>query len=243
MIILLGETAEARAINENLNKRGLNLICMKTWVEKNCLQRPNAVIDASHPSISVKFNQLRQWCEQRDIPYLRLQRPETKIPESPLVFPVSDWEEALIRLEQRVAVLFQEKRRTVTIFVTTGSYQLESIVHSSFSRSARLVVRVLPEVQVVRKCKEMGVRAKDIIAMQGPFSKEINKALFKFYGADILLTRDSGSAGGTDTKISSALELGVEIVLLKRTKDNKGLIMNTTNEILTWIDENISGRI
>lgn len=242
MIILLGETVEAREINENLNKRGLKLIRLKTWSGKGCPQMPDLVIDASHPSVSVKFTQLRQWCTHKGTPYLRLQRPETRIPVSPLIFPVSDWEEVLIRLEQRVAALLREKRRIVTIFITTGRYQLESIMASTYFRSVRLVVRILPEVQVVKKCKEMGIHSRDIIAMQGPFSKEVNKGLFKFYGTDILLTRDSGYAGGTDSKISAALELGVEIVLLKRAKDKSSLLMNTTSELLAWVDNNILGK-
>ena len=52
--------------------------------------------------------------------------------------------------------------------------------------------------------------------MQGPFSKEINKALFKFYGADILLTRDSGLDGGTDTKILCGLRTWVEKLYLSK---------------------------
>jgi len=240
MIILLGETAVAREISEGLNNRELEFIRMQTWTEKSCLQIPSLVIDASHPSKSVQFTPLRQWCEQRSIPYIRLERPEIKIPVSSLIFPAYNWEDALLLLEQRVDALHQEKGRLVTIFVTTGSHQLESIVYSSFARSARLVVRVLPEGRLVQKCKDVGLHPRDIVAMQGPFSKEINRALFKFYGADIILTRDSGLAGGTDTKISAALELGLEIVLVKKTKISIGLTVNNANELLDWVDENIA---
>ena len=126
--------------------------------------------------------------------------------------------------------------RIVTVFVTTGSYQLESVVQSTFDRYSRLVVWVLPEGRLVQKCKDIGILPRDIVAMQGQFSKDINKALFKFYGADILLTRDSGSAGGTDTKISAALELGIETVLVKRTKTNAGLTVNNVKELLNWVE-------
>lgn len=239
MIFLLGEMAAAREINEYLDNKGLELMRIQTWTEKTCLQIPSIVIDASHPSRSVKFDPLSHWCEERSIPYIRLERPETKIPASQLIYPVINWEDALLQLEQRVETLSQEKGRLVTIFVTTGSHQLESIVYSFFSHSVRLVVRVLPEGRLVQKCMEVGINPRNIVAMQGPFSKEINKALFKFYGADIILTRDSGLAGGTDTKISAALELGLEIVLLKKTKAPTGLIMNSVKELLGWLDENI----
>ena len=236
MIMLLGETVAAREISKCLNNRGLEFIRLQNWTEKTCLKVPSLILDASPPSSSVKLAPLRQWCEQQDIPYLRLERPETVIPDSLLIYPVYTWEEALIQLEQRVGALYEAKGRIVTVFVTTGSHQMESIVQAAFARYARLVVRVLPEGRLVQKCKDMGILTRDIVAMQGQFSKEINKALFKFYGADILLTRDSGSAGGTDTKISAALELRIETVLVKRSKMNAGLIVSNIQELLDWVD-------
>jgi len=239
MIMLLGETAAAREISECLENRGIEFKRIQTWTEMAFLKVPTLIVDASPPSSSIKFAPLRQWCEQRCIPYLRLERPETVIPDSLLIYPACTWEEALLLLEQRVSAMHEAKGCIVTIFVTTGSYQLESIVKAAFARYARLVVRVLPEGRLVQKCKDIGISPRDIVAMQGQFSKEINKALFKFYGADILLTRDSGAAGGTDTKISAALELGIETVLVKRTKTNVGLTVNNVQELLDWVNDNI----
>ncbi|WP_298199999.1 precorrin-6A/cobalt-precorrin-6A reductase [Desulfosporosinus sp.] len=238
MIMLLGETSAAREISKCLDIRGLEFIRLQTWTEKTSLKTPSLIIDASPPSSIVKFAPLRQWCEQRCIPYLRLERPETVIPDSLLIYPVGTWEEALLQLGQRVGAMHQAKGRIVTIFVTTGSHQMESLVQSAFARYARLVVRVLPEGRLVQKCQDMGIPPRDIVAMQGQFSKEINHALFKFYGVDILLTRDSGSAGGTDTKISAALELGIETVLVKKNKTNAGLTVNNVKELLDWVDTN-----
>ncbi|MCB8815554.1 precorrin-6A/cobalt-precorrin-6A reductase [Desulfosporosinus shakirovi] len=240
MILLLGETAAAREISECLNSRRLELIRTQTWSEKMCLHSPTLIIDASPPSSSVKFAPLRQWCEPRGIPYLRLERPETIIPVSSLIYPVDNWEEALLQLERRVGALHQEKGRPVTIFVTTGSHQLESIVRSPFARFARIVVRVLPEGRLVQKCQDMGIPPRNIVAMQGQFSRDVNRVFFKFYGADILLTRDSGFAGGTDTKISAALELGLEIVFIKRNNLNLGLTVNSIHELLDWVDANVT---
>jgi precorrin-6A/cobalt-precorrin-6A reductase len=238
MIMLLGETEAAREISKCLNTRGLEFIRLQTWTERTGNKAPSLILDASHPSSSVKLAPFRQWCEQQGVPYLRLERPETVIPDSLLIYPVCTWEEAVLQLEQRVGAMHQAKGRLVTIFVTTGSHQLESIVQSAFACYARLVVRVLPEGRLVQKCQDMGILPRDIVAMQGQFSKEVNKALLRFYRADILLTRDSGSAGGTDTKISAALELGIETVLVKRTKTNAGLIVNNVKELLDWVETN-----
>ncbi|WP_368293651.1 precorrin-6A/cobalt-precorrin-6A reductase [Dehalobacter sp. TBBPA1] len=238
MIILLGETPAAREISEHLQNRGINFIKKSSWTGRDNLTLPSVIVDISHPS-SDKFVSLSQFCKQSGVPYLRLERPETNIPDSSLISQAYNWEEALLRLNERISTLYQKKERQVKVFITTGSHQLESIVHSPFASMARFIVRVLPEGCLVQKCQDLGIHPRDILAMQGPFSKDINKALFKFYGADIVLTKDSGLAGGTDTKISSALELGLEILLIRKNKAGYGLIMNNVNELTTWLDENI----
>ncbi|RNC29360.1 MAG: Cobalt-precorrin-6A reductase [Candidatus Dichloromethanomonas elyunquensis] len=238
MIILLGETPAAREISEYLQNRAIRFRRMSTWTDRDDLSVPSVILDLSHPS-SVKFVSLSKFCEQTGIPYLRFERPETNIPKSSLISQAYSWEEALHRLNERISALYREKERQVKVFVTTGSYQLESIVHSSFAGMARFIVRVLPEGHLVQKCQDLGLHPRDILAMQGPFSKDINKALFKFYGADIVLTKDSGPAGGTDTKISAALELGLEILLIRKNIVGYGLTINNVSELISWIDKNI----
>ncbi|AHF06598.1 precorrin-6A/cobalt-precorrin-6A reductase [Desulfitobacterium metallireducens] len=237
MFILLGETAAAREISEHLNNKRIEYKRIQTWSEKSSTQIPTAILDASHPSCGAKFTSLGKWCEHQGIPFLRLERPETQLPTNSLISSVHNWEEALLHLEQCVETLYQAKGRPVTIFATTGSHQLESMVNSSFASHVRFVVRVLPEGRIVQKCQDMGIHPKNIVAIQGPFSKELNRVLFKSYGADIILTRDSGSAGGTDTKILAALELGLKVVLLRKTKISGGLTMNNVNELLDWVDK------
>lgn len=243
MFILLGETAAAREVSRCLDLRGIKYKWIYTWPVKIGSLRPSAVLDASHPSCNNQFSLISQWCEQRGISYLRLERPETRFPVNPLISPVHNWEEALHLLRRGAEAIYSGKGRPVTIFVTTGSHQLESIVNTSFNCPVRFVVRVLPEGRIVQKCQDMGINPKNIVALQGPFSKELNRVLFKSYGADIILTRDSGHAGGTDTKLSAALELGLKVVLLKKTNMSTGLKMNSIDEILEWVDQSKGGLI
>jgi precorrin-6A/cobalt-precorrin-6A reductase len=238
MIILLGETPAAAEIRKHLQNKGIKFIGISAPAEKENLQEASVILDASHPS-SVESVSLSQFCERWGIPYLRLGRPETQIPDSPSIFPAYSLEEALLLLQDRIAAMLRKKKHLVTVFVTTGSYQLENIIRSAGDK-ARFIVRVLPEGRLVQKCQDMGIEPRDIVAMQGPFSKDINKALFKFYGANILLTRDSGLAGGTDTKISAALELGLEILVIRKNKANYGFTMNHVQEMFKWIDDHIA---
>ena len=62
-----------------------------------------------------------------------------------LIYPVYHWEEALYRLKQRVSSLIKKKNDWSQSSLRLGTHQLEGIVRRSFTRSARLVVRVLPE--------------------------------------------------------------------------------------------------
>lgn len=261
MILLLGETVAAREINTELNTLGIPLIrvegkeplahflsaagellgkwslsSLPEWLANTAC---SAVVDASHPSCQMLFVPLRQWCDQRGIPYLRLERPETKFPENPLIHAVSGWNEALLMLEQQIQLRGASGRRPATVFVTTGSHQLETLLQAPFACQARFVVRVLPEGRLVQKCQNLGVAPRDIVAMQGPFSKELNRALFKAYGTDILLTRDSGPAGGTDTKISAALALNLETILLKRMVAQAGLTVHSAQDAMAWLRENV----
>lgn len=236
MFILLGEKIVAQSVSKYLKEHRIKYEYTRNWVEKDYFHKPAAVLDVSHPSNNTQNAAISRWCEQQNIPYLKLERPETKIPDSPLIFPTYTWEETLARLQDRVDQMSQDKNRPVTVFVTTGSHQLEELVHSSFAPSVRFVVRILPEGRLVQKCKDLGIPSKDIIAMQGPFSREINKALFKFYGADILLTRDSGLVGGTDTKISAAMQLGLEIVLIKKSQTGNALTVATVEELISWVE-------
>ena len=239
MIFLLGETTAAGEIAAQLTSRGIEFrrpgqLDPALEAGEGLKQKDiSLVIDAAHPGASARFSQLRSGCEQAGIPYVRLERPATRLPASPLIHPADSWEDALDRLAERVEVL-RESGRSATVFVTTGSYQLESLV-SRLADKARLVVRVLPEGRLVQKCQDLGFSPRDIVAMQGTFSKEINRSLFKFYAANLLLTRDSGAAGGTDTKVAAAISLGMEIILLKRAGANQGFALPAVKELLAWL--------
>ena len=58
-----------------------------------------------------------------------------------------------------------------------------------------------------KKSLEIGLPGKNLIAMQGTFSKEFNQALMKEYDAQVVITKDSGDFGGTPSKIEAAIEL------------------------------------
>ena len=78
--------------------------------------------------------------------------------------------------------------------------------------------RVLPVKESIDKMEKAGIQAKNIIGLQGPFSKEFNKALYENYKIRYVVTKESGKTGGELEKIEAALETKVVPVVLKRPK-------------------------
>ena len=62
--------------------------------------------------------------------------------------------------------------------------------------ASRAYARVLPMEDSLRACREAGLPPAHILAMQGPFSRELNAAMLRSIGAAYLVTKASGSAGG-----------------------------------------------
>lgn len=177
-------------------------------------ERVEAVVDATHPFARQIKGIAREACGRAGIPYIRFARAEAKLPESPLLYRVGT-------LEESVAKALQLGER---IFLTIGSKGLPLFVERARQAGKRVIARVLPDPQVVAECINCGLSAKEIIAMQGPFSRETNRALYREYGADVLVSKDSGEIGGTLAKVEAALDLGLPVVLIGRPPEEKGAI-------------------
>ena len=59
----------------------------------------------------------------------------------------------------------------------------------------------------------------NIIALQGPFSQELNEALIRQYHIKYLVTKDGGRAGGFAEKARAAQAAGAALVLIRRPKE------------------------
>ncbi|GAW93471.1 precorrin-6A reductase [Calderihabitans maritimus] len=191
-----------------------------------------AVVDASHPFADKISKLLYEFCENNRLPYIRYLREETKLPRNSLIYPVTSWQEA---------AEFAQKLGD-TIFLTTGSHNLEQFLGWIDRKKKRIVVRILPDYKIVKKCQDLGLTPRDLVAMQGPFSKQINKATFKMYNASVIVTKDSGKAGGTDTKIAAALDLGIPVVVLKRPFLEQGRSARTYEEIVSFLNAELGDK-
>lgn len=117
------------------------------------------------------------------------------------------------------------------ILLTTGSKDLAKFtVIPDFQE--RLYARVLSLPSVITACQELGFEGKHLIAMQGPFSKEMNTATLRQYDCCYLVTKDTGHAGGFQEKIDAALECGAVPVIIGRPLQESGLSVRECRRML-----------
>lgn len=103
------------------------------------------------------------------------------------------------------------------ILITTGSKELSKYTHAvSKATLDRTYVRVLPSAQSLGICEELGFSPQKIIAMHGPFSYDMNRAVITDCRISHLLTKDGGISGGYDEKVRAAADLGIRIHVITR---------------------------
>jgi len=230
-IVIFGGTVEGRQLVEELQHTGIQLhICVATKygasllpkgenvhvytkrldqgeMEQFLLERDaDGCVDATHPYASQVTENIITACENVGLPYIRVLREEGRLKEggSKLIF-MSDVSEAADYLSKAAG----------TIFITTGSKELEKYTVIP-DYQTRCIARVLPTSSVMEKCRELGFEGKNLIGMQGPFSEEMNYCMLKQSGADWLVTKNSGKAGGYEEKCEAALRLGINILVIGR---------------------------
>ncbi len=164
------------------------------------------VIDATHPYAAEATANIRAAAERAGVPYLRYQRERGEIRD---VTVASSADEAARLLSATDG----------NILLTTGIKDLKAYtVIPDYAQ--RIYPRVLPTVESISACVSNGFVQKRIVAMQGPFSKQLNASLIREYNIRTLVTKESGKAGGFHEKLDAAHELNVSVVVIRRPKDD-----------------------
>ncbi|RAL26288.1 precorrin-6A reductase [Thermoflavimicrobium daqui] len=171
------------------------------------------VIDASHPFAEEASKNAMAAAQACHIPYIRYERPTWSYDHHPQIQVVSSYKEAA-----EVAA-----HKSGVVMLTTGSKTLQIFAERLLSEPAiRLVARMLPRIENMEKCQELGIEQKNIVAMQGPFGKELNQALYRHYAVTTVITKESGKVGSVDEKVVAALEMGIDVILISRPKLDYG---------------------
>lgn len=182
------------------------------------LDADTLLVDATHPYAALVSENLRAACAQTGAQYERLLRPAL---DSEDVVAVPDTAAAVRWLNAHPG----------RALLTTGSKELAVFTAVEGYRE-RLVARVLPSASVLEQCALLGFAGAQIIAMQGPFSHEMNVALLRQTRADILVTKDTGKAGGFAEKLSAAREVGAVVLVIARPCEEEGKTLSEMQDFL-----------
>lgn len=173
-----------------------------------------AVVDATHPYAEEITRNIKAAMKEVEIPYLRLKREslsQTCGKEEGEIFWFDTGEAC-------AAVLARTEGK---VLLTTGSREL--FRYCAFEElKSRLYVRVIPSVESISLCMEQGIQGKQIIAMHGPFTEQMNEAMLRQYEIAVLVTKESGSSGGFLEKLAAAKKAGVKVFVIGRPREDEG---------------------
>ena len=230
MILALCGTSEGRELFKKLEDLQVKVIAtVTTSYGEECLRSSNVevitgqlneealtkliaernisfVIDMTHPyaeNISLLTIKI---CKERKINYLRYERRITEIIA----------EDHILRAESYMKAAKIAKTIEGKIFLTVGSNQLPVFLRELSVE--RLIARVLPTAEVLKKCEDYGFTADNLIAMKGPFNVEINRQMFLMHDAAAVVTKDSGDVGGVIEKVKACQLLGIPLIIVNRPK-------------------------
>lgn len=202
-----GETLLQPAENLTISAARLTLDDMVCLFRKN---KYDLVVDATHPYAPVVTENISQACAATATEYLRLLRNGNDTPEDAVFVP-----------DTAGAVSYLNST-TGNILLTTGSKELTSYRQIE-DFADRIYARVLPMEASLRLCQAAALPPAHIIAMQGPFSQELNAAMLQMVSAKYMVTKQSGTEGGFEQKYAAARQAGAKLVVIGRPEQKKGL--------------------
>lgn len=179
---------------------------MRALMEKTAC---DCVVDATHPYAAAVSRNIRMAAAAAGVPSYRLLRRKSAAHDG-------------VYVESADAAAGAVAKTSGPVLLTTGSKDLAAYAGTP-DYAERIYVRVLPSVESIQACERSGYKRSHIIAMQGPFGKELNLALMRQYGIRVMVTKDGGETGGFFDKMTAAAEAGVLPVVIGRPVEEDGL--------------------
>ena len=120
-------------------------------------ERPELVLDATHPYAAEVTVNIREACENTAVSYVRVLREGGVHKDA-------------VYVENTEAAVDYLKHVSGNVLLTTGSKELSAYTEIP-GYQERMFARVLSIQNVIETCRMLGLECKNLIAMQGPFSK------------------------------------------------------------------------
>ena len=180
------------------------------------------VIDATHPYAAAVTENIVAACAATGTEYHRLLRAPSALPAGSMVFQSA----------AHVADFLAQTQGNVLL--ATGAKELPAFAQLA---PERLYPRVLPTLDGIAACEAAHIPHKNILALQGPFSYALNRALLEQFSIRFLVTKDGGAAGGFAEKAQAAADTGVQLIVIRRPAETG----ETADQILTRCREVLKG--
>lgn len=251
-VLIFAGTTEGRYLSERLSAAGVyHEVCVATEYGEQTMQETScvkihsgrldeqgmrelyaqteycAVIDCTHPFATTVTETIRSSLEGTEIPYFRLGRNTDTL---------SDSKQRILYFDTAAEAAAALRDTTGNILLTTGSKELHTFCENEDVKR-RLIVRVLPGRESLELCYENGLEGKQIIAMQGPFGKEMNLATIRQYNISCLVTKESGKTGGADEKLQAAADAGIPCYIIRKPASSSAIIELSMQEILRELEK------
>lgn len=206
---------------KSLNIKPLNKEEMIDWIKLNKI---DVLVDASHPYAEEVTKNSLECAKALGIPFVRYERLGV------LDNIISD---NIIRIKNYDEAIEVIKNIKGNILNTTGGNNVTKFINLDFDY--RIIHRVLPSPNVVYKIVDAGISLKNIIAMQGPISYDLEKAFIKQYDIKGILTKDSGIEGGVLEKYNAVKDADIKLIVIERPKSTCDNTFINLDELVEYL--------
>lgn len=238
MIWIIGGTTETREIVRRIKGKAQYIVTTATYSGKEVLNDENTlisrmntnemiyfikernielVVDMTHPYALEVTKNAKEACVNTNIKYIRFVREKSVVNDA-------------IYMNSLEHCIDFVKQLNGCVFFTTG---IKNIRHfEKVRRNNRFVYRVLPSLFSLEECVKNNVQMRDIVAILGPISKELNKSMFLEYKAKYVVMKDSGKEGGIYEKVEACKEIGVIPIIIGREGEQGVVCMDTLERMI-----------
>jgi precorrin-6A/cobalt-precorrin-6A reductase len=258
MILLLGGTSETAPIASSLTKKGF-LVLVSTATEtpldlgtderisrrsgplgEEELRRLiaergdiEAIVDATHPYAGTITRLARAAAGSAGVPFFRFSRPGVIEPDERVHLAEDHASAAKIAFGLGRPVL-----------LTTGSRNLAPYADEARATGIPLLVRALPVPESREACEKAGIPPGNVITGRGPFTLEENLEVIRKHEIGVLVTKDSGKAGGVAQKLEAARMVNCEVIVVARPDSvaECGTVWSDITEMVAAISELLTSR-
>lgn len=226
-VLIFGNTPESRSAARMLRQRGRQVVISVTSEYArsllppgtNChvgkLDRagmlafvrevaPQKIVDATHPYSVMAQENIHSVAEELGLPLERVHFDNIE----------EAWRESVEWVDTHEAIIAAIQREKGNMLLGIGRDPLLPIPLDT--DMSRLYPRITPTPEAVSACLQLGYLRGNIIAMDGPFSKELTMALFDAKNITGVIVRDATDKSYLHEMVVPALERGVHVVMYGR---------------------------